>query len=49
MAFYTEGFGLKQQDNRIFLPFGTISYTQAQGPDLMSKPEEVWDFRDYWI
>lgn len=43
LAFYTEGFGLKQQDNRIFLPFGTISYTQAQGPDLMSKPEEVWD------
>lgn len=43
LAFYTEGFGLKQEENTILLPFGTISYTKADGPDLMSKPEEVWD------
>lgn len=43
LAFYREGFGLKQEGNTILLPFGTISYAEAQGPDLMSKPEEVWD------
>lgn len=43
LAFYTEGFGLKQKGNTISLPFGTIGYTQTQGPDLMSQREEVWD------
>ena len=43
LAFYTEGFGLSSQGNSVSLPFGTISYTEATGADLMTKPEEVWD------
>ena len=43
LAFYVEGFGLSEKDNVVQLPFGKISYTAAQGPDLLTSPEEVWD------
>lgn len=43
LAFYVEGFGLNEKDNVVQLPFGKISYVAAQGPDLLTSPEEVWD------
>ena len=43
LAFYIEGFGLNEKDNVVQFPFGQISYTEAQGPDLLTSPEEVWD------
>lgn len=43
LAFYVEGFGLTEKKNAVQLPFGKISYFEAQGPDLLANPEEVWD------
>ena len=43
MAFYVEGFGLTEKKNAVQLAFGKISYFEAQGPDLLASPEEVWD------
>ncbi|GHU42862.1 peptidase [Bacilli bacterium] len=43
LAFYVDGFGLTENNHVVQLPFGKISYFDAQGPDLLTNPEEVWD------
>ena len=43
LAFYVEGFGLNEKNQVVQFPFGQISYFEAQGSDLLTNPEEVWD------
>ncbi|GAB2023438.1 CppA family protein [Pseudolactococcus yaeyamensis] len=43
LAFYVDGFGLSEENHVVQLPFGQLSYFEAQGSDLLTHPEEVWD------
>lgn len=43
LAFYVDGFGLTEKDNTIELPMGKITYFEAEGQDLLTNPNGVWD------
>jgi catechol 2,3-dioxygenase-like lactoylglutathione lyase family enzyme len=43
LDFYIERFGLTPKDATFELPFGKLTYVAAEGEDLTTNPEGIWD------